>query len=570
MPGYHNDQYFNLGNAGEDLSFGSQAGAQPTRAGYAVKGADNPPFVYPDRTVRTDDMNGAGTTTKFLKRGYVRSLLTFAQGQSLGIRKCQFQFNPETLLQSVQSNDSMLNPLQQDPAQFAQPMPGNTLFSFKLMFDRSMEVNNPMSIVAGATPNIVNPWEQEEPSQVGVLRDVAALYGVIGQGLSGSAIAQIKNNLSDQINREAKTSQLNGDTTVDPGKALGNIDQFLQRNSGNTAFLLPLPVRFVFSTLYMVEGLVTNTSVLYTKFSTNMVPMRCEIEVTLEAKYIGFAQKDTFTTWALEQRAAEERFQLQQSADNQNALYNAFNAVCGTMEVVLLDVAGAPSSIDTLLANAVSNQTNNVRGVFPFSEIKNAQGGPNPVRAIFEDGTVPLSIETQSYITIWGPFDDLSSFRGTRAQQASQSDIESFLSGKEAFYRGSASGKGTVTNGLATTTSEWDKMAKGWLGPENKAISNPPAFGTSKWFIVGYNGQVFVTAGDNSFVGRGNKFVVVGPGGTTPVDVNVNITWPVVSPVLDQTTTSTNLNVPPDNGPASSQPSSTSSVGKPKPNPRVT
>jgi len=80
---------------------------------------------------------------------------------------------------------------------------------------------------------------------------------------------------------------------------------FLGLNRGNTAFLLPLPVRVVFSSLYIVEGLVQDFNVLFTKFSTNMVPMQCSVTVTFEAKYIGFAKKDTFFTDVLE-KAREE------------------------------------------------------------------------------------------------------------------------------------------------------------------------------------------------------------------------------------------------------------------------
>jgi hypothetical protein len=69
----------------------------------------------------------------------------------------------------------------------------------------------------------------------------------------------------------------------------------------NRAFLIPNPVRVVFSSLYMVDGYVTGVNLLFTKFSRNMVPVTATLAIQMEARYIGFAREKTFLTEILEQ-----------------------------------------------------------------------------------------------------------------------------------------------------------------------------------------------------------------------------------------------------------------------------
>ena len=120
---YRTDQWFRFNDiaTGESLS-----NIRRTESGYAVPGADNQDFIYPARAVRTVDNRGRHITN-VLKRGYIRSLLT---GDGLPITKCQFQFNPSAINQSVTQNTSILNFLQIDPAQYSQPLPGNVTFQF--------------------------------------------------------------------------------------------------------------------------------------------------------------------------------------------------------------------------------------------------------------------------------------------------------------------------------------------------------------------------------------------------------------------------------------------------------
>lgn len=70
-------------------------------------------------------------------------------------------------------------------------------------------------------------------------------------------------------------------------------------NFGNSAFLVSLPVRIVFSSLFMVEGYITATTVTFNKFNPNMVPTQCVVGVTMQALYIGFAREKTYLTTTL-------------------------------------------------------------------------------------------------------------------------------------------------------------------------------------------------------------------------------------------------------------------------------
>lgn len=104
-------------------------------------------------------------------------------------------------------------------------------------------------------------------------------------------------------------------TTTTPVTSDWNPDQarnFLDKNLGNQAFLIPNPVRVVFSSLFMVDGFVTSMTVSHVRFNENMVPMTCYVDVQMQAVYIGFARKDTFLTEALEQA---EALQTTPSAD---------------------------------------------------------------------------------------------------------------------------------------------------------------------------------------------------------------------------------------------------------------
>lgn len=345
--GYRNEQFYkqDLGQAWDDTSGGNRSFRN-----YYYPDADNPRFVYPDRTVRTYEIEkvplaGSNEAVTFygdrivskrtlLQRGFIRSI---ARTSDEEVRKCQFQFNPQTIRQDVQMSESVLNFFQQDPGQFAQPMAGNTNMSFTIMFDRTMEINNPTSLSYSPTSGVVsgadngglgsgsvatrNPWARNSPSQVGVLRDIAALYGVIGQGVSEADAASRIQEISNTIKAEAIGNVVDAEEeSPDIDGSIANIQEVLAANLGNYSLLVPKPVRLVYSSLYMVEGYVTSTSVTFTKFNTAFVPIQAVVNITMKAVHIGSLQDDTFLTYSLEQA---EVFQQQLEAEetaNQQAI----------------------------------------------------------------------------------------------------------------------------------------------------------------------------------------------------------------------------------------------------------
>lgn len=299
---YRNDQWFNLHNeaaTGESLNKGI---AGNYSAGAVVSGAGNAPFQYPDRVIRNAD----GSSRSPMKRGYIRSLAFGENKSEFSIQKCQFQFNPSQIAQSVQQNTAVLNFIQQDPAQYAQPMPGNVSFSFDLFFDRSAEINN-NNLNNGAFSlgeiDTDNPWETGNPAEIGVLHDLSHLYRVIGVGVNSAMQEYLNKTAIAASNAQVEASKDDPDADTPPefdeAEFNTDVETFMNYNVGNTAFLLPLPCRIVFSSLYIVEGLVKDINVLFTKFTETMVPMQCSVQVMFEAKYIGFAKKDTFFEYAL-------------------------------------------------------------------------------------------------------------------------------------------------------------------------------------------------------------------------------------------------------------------------------
>jgi hypothetical protein len=104
----------------------------------------------------------------------------------------------------------------------------------------------------------------------------------------------------------------------------------IYNNYGNSAFLVSLPVRIVFSSLFMVEGYITSTIVTFNKFNASMVPTQCSVGVTMQALYIGFARRDTFLTTTLETALKEAK----------KAIREAEGSTTTTSEVLAAKAAG--------------------------------------------------------------------------------------------------------------------------------------------------------------------------------------------------------------------------------------
>ena len=275
--------------------------------------------------------NSALVDTQILPRGYIRNLTTSIGDNLIKFpnMKCKFQFNPQDIQHQIEARKDMYLPILQDPAQLNQPMAGNASFAFELIFDRTMEVN---SNVSRQDQN--NMPDVNSPDTVGVFHDLRMLYSIIGQGLSqdlmDAQIEKIKGDIkayaqrnynelniqfdpNDQVNPFSATSTgIDADTQVDdpnsiatsnflnnlgtePGSA--SISSFMDNiNVGNSAFLIPQPCRVLFSPMFMVDGFVMNTNVLFTKFSSKMIPIQCKVYLQMQAIYIGFAKPKTFVT----------------------------------------------------------------------------------------------------------------------------------------------------------------------------------------------------------------------------------------------------------------------------------
>lgn len=270
----------------------------------------NAPFVYPRRRVRYFDEittregifteKSFGQVSKELDRGFIRNLITTSGpigAQKEIRRRFNFQFNPQDITQAVQMRQDVYLPILQDPSQFAQPLSAVASFGFDILLDRTMEVGSDRG--NGNKVNVlgeINP--DEDVYQIGVLSDLQVLYGIIGQGFSNELIAENLEMLKAIAQRSVE-STLEGDEltaavsaiTSSTGSSLDN-----DANVGNNAFLIPMPVRVVFSELFMVDGFVTATNVKFTKFNTNMVPIQAIVGLTMNALYIGFTKEKTFLT----------------------------------------------------------------------------------------------------------------------------------------------------------------------------------------------------------------------------------------------------------------------------------
>jgi|688.fasta_scaffold49342_2 hypothetical protein len=332
----------------------------------ASKSVTNDPFgLYPNKS-RTVRLNNATDQleahTQVLPKGFIRNLVTNQGGnlaQFPNIR-CNFQFNPQDIQHQIEARKDMYLPILQDPSQLNQPMAGNATFAFELIFDRSMEVNSNRSLTVtndeGTMP------DPKSPETVGVFHDLRVLYSIIGQGLSSelmeAQLAKLKQDVKNyatvnykQLNIQATATAGNPVTTFQPlntdggvyaedGDAdydlnskktadfLTNIDsdpsggiKFMSDlNVGNSAFLIPQPCRVIFSPMFMVDGFVMNTNVLFTKFSAKMIPIQCKVYLQMQAIYIGFARAKTFITAQIEETQEQNDEELTTYTNNLTTL----------------------------------------------------------------------------------------------------------------------------------------------------------------------------------------------------------------------------------------------------------
>lgn len=302
----------------------------------------NPRFTYPSRVVRMTEsptgQRGPGSVTHItvpLRSGFMRNITTgYGTGATPPKTRLNFQFNPEQIQQEVVSRQDMYLSVLQDPAQLSQPVAGNANFRFDLLFDRTMEVKNGgrggraiLDDPPGISPGDGGPGDA---SDIGVLADLQVMYSIIGQGMNNVTVSEQTARLKDIAKREFERavraqdpffnqedaftkSVINSDDPIIYKKRdfeeLYNkaFKDYANVNMGNAAFLVPMPIRVVFSSLYMVDGFVVKSSVLFTKFSTNLVPIQCRVLLEVNAVYLGFARDTTFLTRQVDASVNSER-----------------------------------------------------------------------------------------------------------------------------------------------------------------------------------------------------------------------------------------------------------------------
>lgn len=251
-------------------------------------------------------------------------------------RRCFFQFNPSLILRSVQASSTTLNPLLQSPTQLLQPIPGQASFEFQLLFNREREVSAQQYVKADGGRAATVPLTESldaygdtvvySPTQLGdlgVLVDLYVLDSIIGQSITKDTVESIKAYWEASKNLRG-TTELDSDgkpITDNPykdEKFLGDstFSSNLSQVLGNSAFLNPMPIRIVFSSLFMVEGFVTASNVAFHKFSRNMVPTVCQVTLSVQALYLGFAKKNSYVTEQLTKQVETDITNDEDNAEN--------------------------------------------------------------------------------------------------------------------------------------------------------------------------------------------------------------------------------------------------------------
>lgn len=325
---------------------------------------ENYPFYkYPDKNIKfmeaqqalhaatrtlTNASNKSGNYK--IHRGYIRNLEPATLLKNIVISKCNFQFNPQEIRQTVNMREDIYNPVMLTAEQLSQPIGGSVNFQFDLLFDRSHELAADKYRDTLITNSETGKTINELPHKLGVFADLKVLYEVIGQGLSNNLVELQLDNLKrtyeakyTRDNAYQTTSDSEDDQTKNDlsGSFEGDFDiesvtTLLNSNLGNSAFLIPNPVRIVFSDLFMVDGFVTGTNVDFLKFNNYMIPMQCRVGVSVNALYIGFAKQKTFLTntisSAKEALIEENRLDADRSirVENQLNLIRPFVAVWDT------------------------------------------------------------------------------------------------------------------------------------------------------------------------------------------------------------------------------------------------
>lgn len=462
----------------------------------------NAPFIYPRRRVRTFDERetlGPGPTSfvegryaTTLDRGFIKNLITKDMTKQFASPKRQrlnFQFNPNDIEQAVQMRSDVYLPILQDPSQYAQPMSAVATFNFDLLFDRTMEVGRGRG--RGGTTDLMGDVDPAEAVyQIGVLSDLQVLYSIIGQGFSNDFIGQQLETIKQQARVEANDQYTSDDAGY--SQALADIESASvsnfqgSANLGNNAFLIPMPVRIVFSELFMVDGFVTGTTVRFTKFNTNMVPIQASVGISMNAMYIGFAKQETFLTVQLDNIEENIRRDRIEKQEDDREVLNAVKQSARRFVFACDDsgewLAGLGKADELLPIANYAVEVAPAELKVGFKDAK-TQGDNDKVLQLFQSGK-SFSVSYDYFLDVYGPYD-----LGALALQDSMSKKPRIAElGVEKV------GIFSALNITATDGESWKKIRSNSIRREdgpgaNDNVSNNPLSGSpsdyyTKYFVV--------------------------------------------------------------------------------------
>ena len=414
---------------------------------------DNPNFKYPGPYRR--DLGGG--VTQIIQRGFMRSLLGSVPldgggtvGDALGNSRFFFQFNPQQIQRAVSVSGGLMNPLLQDEGQFSVATPGNATFSFDIFLNREAEVNAAINTLV-KTPigpeeqrysdriNTYKPTIEQDPGKYGVLSDIQVLDNIIGQGITQktiNALAKIQSISSTWDTSETSAGASvtgaaeNARTAEEIKKSLENI-QF-----GNSAFLISTPVRIVFSSMFMIDGFIQGSNVMFSKFSGDMIPTVCAINITVEAKYIGFAKEKTYLTESLANaidNANKEGTPIAEPVVGDQAEYDLLRTWLGSLPDYQIGLAGVsgddyyPSNWTSVTDRTISEILgfNDIRCMFGFRDNVNSDGtvvggGDSQIAKEFFKGVYGLEVSHTPEVYVWRKF--VNSAEGIEARRTGKTE----------------------------------------------------------------------------------------------------------------------------------------------------
>lgn len=294
---------------------------------------DNPAFIWPGPLTHTMHSEPYKPV-----RGYIRRLNEYyskmGDASDIKNRRCNFQFQPESFERNV-SGDAISTQFvfNQDPGQLTVPIPGQSTYTLKLMFNREAEVASGkyLTNTTGGTADIkdfdpkffanfdpfdmntannflTSDYQKSWVCKIGILADILVLDSIIGQGINRETITTLENivarNAANKTDEKPVVDPKNTDEQDKVADAATSNDYWaankgnlaMNPNIGNTAFLIPTPVRIMLSNLFMIEGFVTNSSVNIHKFNNKFIPTQAVVSLSIQALYVGFAKKQTQLT----------------------------------------------------------------------------------------------------------------------------------------------------------------------------------------------------------------------------------------------------------------------------------